>query len=1709
MSAAHTPRDLGPLAWVMDELRATLQSAVEAVSSYVKDNDEARATDLAEVDSTALRMLRQQLHQAVGALEMVELSQAALVLRALESATQRMVQKPAVATAEASAQVERGARALIDYLERVMRQRAVPALALFPTYRDWQTLAGADRIHPADLWEGVESSVSVEPPEGKAYQPGPQVRAHLDRLVLHLVKDANRQAAVPLAQLCAGLCRGAGEPAVRQFWLAAAAYFEALSQGLLSADLYVKRAASRVLLQYAALAQGNLQGVAQLTQDLRFFASQAVLPEPPAVELTPCLRLLWQLNGWTRAGVWDYQSPVLGAVDPLQLGRLREAIASAQRAWASRADGDGRAPGPGAGLNELAFELRATHPPSELLASAWEHVARSVDAADTEPLPSALALEVANGLLFLSATFEDFDPLDTALAQRYGELAQRLSGVLAGQTAPAPTPWMARVYQRLSEQHTLSQIVARLQAERTEIESVLDAFFRRPTPETLQALTGQPERLEAMRGVVEMLGLPAAARALQEVRRRVQDRLSHDSLPDADLLAQLMAIVAPNLSGLGWLFDTLVRQPDLARDQFDFDETTHTLRSQLQPDVPAVITLPVPAVEADSVHSGDAATVQATEGVGEVSQAADDDEDELLDIFLNEAREVFAQAGQALSALREAPGRLADLTALRRGFHTLKGSARMVGLADFGEAAWAMEQLLNSWLADQKAATAELLELCVQALADMTAWVDSLSNGESPSHGAGVYRRCADAMRLEGTYQPLFSDAVQPEPPLLDEAVKVVGPLCIDLELYNVFLNEADEWSRHLSQTLAEWALEPDTALPSSASPLAHSLAGGSATVGYTGLSSLARAIEHALDRIATQESAFGPGRLAQDGIDLFVKASEEARHLLHQFAAGFLREPHPETLELLAHVATEQVPVSEAEPEPIDSAVPPQAVAVEAIAVDHLDADLFAVFEDEAQELLPRMASAMRQWVGRPDNTGARAEVLRNLHTFKGSARLAGALRLGDMAHQLESEVLALPAPLADGSSQLKSLQVALDSIIERFDELRATFAAPEHVPAPGVEGIQWQAPEGQVAPAIHAEAYQPAPLSPVVPVPVAPQPAVRVRAELLDQLMIQTGDVMLTRNRLENDVRSLRQSFKDMSGNIERLRHQLRDLEIQTETQMQTRLVQSRDSETTFDPLEFDRYTRVQELTRLLAESVNDVATVQHHLQRAVEGAEGNLAMQARQTRDLQRDLLRTRLVAFDVLAERLHRVLRQTAELLGKQVRLDIDGADIEVDRGVLDRLMPALEHLLRNAVVHGIEPEQQRLRSGKPVQGRVTIALKQSGNDLELTLADDGAGLDLTALRAKAEAVGVPLPDGPLTEGDASRCIFAPGVSTAESVTELAGRGIGLDVVRSEVLGLGGRIEYFRPQPAGTGFRVLVPLTTAVTQIVLLRVGDFTFGVPAPWVEAVRRSHAPELTAAYVSGQWRDGEHLMPFYWAGALLALSVESNDPAAHEARSWPVLEFHSAGQRVAWHVDEVLGHQEVVVKPLGAQLARLPGLAGATVLASGAVALIYNPVALASLYGGAARAWVRAQRAQGDQKRQSTAQAAHGGTGQAPLVLVVDDSITVRRVTQRLLKREGYRVALATDGEQALERLHEEMPVVVLCDIEMPRMDGFEFVRHLRSEPRWMDLPVVMITSRLADKHREHAQSMGVDHYLGKPYSEEELLSLVAAYSRLAPAAG
>jgi chemosensory pili system protein ChpA (sensor histidine kinase/response regulator) len=1963
--------DLGPLAWVLDELRKSLDSASAALRRFVRDTGLARGSDMASVDGGQLRIARQQLHQAVGALEMVGLGAPAHILRSMEAAVQKFIERPELCNEASAAKVERAGFALTEYLEGVLLGKPASAVALFPQYRDVQELAGADRIHPADLWALEWRWNEPQTPvvaEALVYEQA--VRSRMDQAVLRLVKTGDAGSAHELAKVSLSLAAAQSARQPKIFWKICAGYFEAMALGLLPLDLYVKRAASRVLLQYASLAKGELGVSDRLAQDLVFFCSQAV---PASAADGPSLqgvRLAW---GLARFAPVDYQTAQYGRFDPVLLAQARKRIVVAKETWSSLSGGDAnKIKGVADQFQTVSDSLVKLHPPSAPLALALNKVIETVVRSARAPGPE-LAMEVATAVLYLEAAFEDLDPADAQLAARTARLAERLDTVRQGGQPEALESWMEELYRRVSDRQTMGSVVGELRGTLGELEKLLDQFFR--DPQDKAPLRDAPGHLSQMRGVLSVLGLDLAAQAVLRMRESVEEFMVTE-IDEERAGAGTFEKLGNNLGALGFLIDMLNYQPALAKKLFVYDDSTGELRplmgrsghtaekappaatSELSQEVDALVSAVEPGasrenltaqLDAIAAHAvlaeqtgiaysaREAAAAVSAQDTGAavvalsnlaaavkppvavVAPAAsepDVEEDDLRDIFLEEAREVVHNGLTAIAALKANPGDASELTTLRRAFHTLKGSSRMVGLTEFGEAAWSLEQVLNTWLADQKTVSEDLCALSGDAMKAFGRWTEDIANQTDGAWKATMFRGPADAMRTESRLvrlvvpdsppsvevasdpvadpvafeaaaeaaEPVSLDVTQPadlefdispaialartpapqaaQPPVeidgidfgslaavstsaaqpavqalpavelsapadeliidmsdfplpelsleepasvpepvvlddfafdladpqpqpaalaemapevaetieTDEQVKVIGSLRIGIPLYNVYLNEADEWSRRLATEVAEWALELNQQVPDSAVGLAHALAGSSATVGFHTLSEVARALENALEH--TQGLAYGT---VQHGT-AFIEGSEEIRRLLHQFAAGFLKEPDTGVIDALQALKELAIPqradLPEDEPfsdftslEPVVPPPPvvrqePPAVPVPLVAasvaplftpmpeipaaaaerrniadfgddqddidiVDAIDPDLFPIFEEEAIELMPQLGGALRQWTARPDNRSARDGTLRALHTLKGSARLAGALRLGELAHRLESEIERLGSE-AVSAADVEPLLHLFDGMQGNFDILRATgglpVAAEEQLQA--AAEAQVDAPQAQTAPlALEAVAPVAEPVAAASPgrallakpvaTNLAPQraasnQAVRVRSQLLDRLVTQAGEVMITRSRLEAELSQLRGSLTDLTGNLDRLRAQLRDIELQAESQMQSRLAQAKDSAAGFDPLEFDRFTRVQELTRMMAESVNDVATVQRNLQRTVESTEDDLIAQARQTRELQRDLLRTRMVEFEGIADRLYRVIRLASKETGKQVKLDITGGSIEMDRGVLDRMTPAFEHLLRNCVAHGIEEPAVRVAAGKDPTGTILIGLHHEGNDVSVEFRDDGAGLNLPRIREKALQQGMISPGQDVSDQDAANLIFLPGFSTAAQVTELAGRGIGMDVVRSEVNALGGRIETATQPGMGTNFKLVLPLTTAVTQVVMIRTGSLSIGVPANLVEIVRRAPAKEVQQAYNTGTYELGSEQLPFYWSGALLQASQRSTEP---QSKTLPVVIFRSAAQRIALHVDEVLGNQEVVVKNLGPQLARLPGLAGMTVLASGAVVLIYNPVALTSVYGEQARQ-LSADYAQPEMLGLSATAAIRKPAAplepaapQIPLVLVVDDSITVRRVTQRLLQREGYRVSMAADGLQALERLAEEKPAVVLSDIEMPRMDGFDLARNIRGDERLKDLPIIMITSRIAEKHREHAMELGVDHYLGKPYSEEELLSLVKHYSTAA----
>jgi chemosensory pili system protein ChpA (sensor histidine kinase/response regulator) len=1918
----------------LDELRKSLDGATKAMRRFVRDAELARGTDLVDIDASHLRIARQQLHQAVGALEMVGLSVPAKVLRAMEALAQKFVQRPDLCSEDAASKLERASFALTEYLEGLLKGKTASAVALFPQYRAVLELAGAERIHPADLWSIDWRWAEVPLPSLPPLAYSKAVREKMDWAILNVVKTGDAQAARRMADVCVGLSVAQEEPVAKSFWAISAGYFEAMALQLCPYDVYGKRSASRVLQQYASLAKG-LPGISErLGQDLVFFCSLSIPGSQQKARLLNAVRVAY---GFVDAKSVNYETEQFGRYDPALLVLARKRIASASETWSALAGGDAnRLRAAGEQFAAVAESMVKLHPESEQLARALSRAIDVTVASGAAPVP-AVSMEVATTILYLEAAYEDLDPTDSQMVERGARLAERLARVVAGGSSEPMEAWMEDLYRRVSDRQTMGSVVSELRTSLEEVETSLDQFFR--APQDKSPLREIPSQLAQMRGVFSVLGLDQPALAALRMRASVEQFLVDDIDPEA-ARSGIFEKIGNSLGAMGFLIDMLGYQRELAKKLFVYSEEAGELKpimgrahavTQTPASVASVESSP-PTLEPPVAKPAVAEPMPATTpSPVQASEADDADEMDLQDIFLEEATEVVQTGLNALKALVVAPANLEEQTVLRRAFHTLKGSSRMVGLSDFGEAAWSYEQLLNTSLAEQKPASAELINVAGDGMRAFGRWIQDIAAGKDTPWNPADFRKSSDGLRLEGKVVPLhtpgsssevsepmqsshpsealdldlglslpdlpespstemidfgatqtmklapeqpfeaadakklvdefseatdvkeldlgdfnFNDlgslespavvgelplpqaelaseadvqelemgAAESEAPILgeveveveveaqalemppsevvvssfdaaddeDEKLKVIGSLRLSIPLYNVYLNEADEWSRRLQLELGEWALELHEPLPDSVVVLAHSLLGSSATVGFTALSDVARVLEQALLHVQLHRQ----GR--PEHAHAFVSAADDIRRLLHQFAAGFLKEPNASVLdELHAIINTDfAAPVLDDSPAdaaleaqesaPVELAVvsePTEDISIEEVpsvpepasaeldapaasvrpnplveqlatglspqakaevtmvaaplnvvqahdddidAVDNIDVDLLPIFDEEAAELLPQLGTALRQWIARPDNLSARNEVMRLLHTLKGSARLAGAMRLGEMSHRMESSIEAI------GTDQVQPVQ--LEPLLTRLDDMQAVFANLGKAPASAASRVEEPvAPTKPVAAAalpvaVDARATAVAPARPVEAPAVrargnlrqAENQSVRVRAKLLDRLVNQAGEVLITRSRMDARLTQWRSSLEELGGNLDRLRQQLRDVELQAESQMQSRLAQTKDTAQAFDPLEFDRFTRVQELTRMMAESVNDVATVQRNLQRTAEGTEDDLIAQGRQARELQRDLLRTRMVEFESVSDRLYGVVRQASKDTGKQVKLDITGGSIEMDRGVLERMAPSFEHMLRNAVAHGVEDATTRTSSGKSAAGTITIHVEQHSNDVTVAFSDDGEGLHLDRIRAKAIANGVIGEGDELSQSDAANLIFTPGFSTADKITELSGRGIGMDVVKSEVTALGGRIETETALGQGTTFKLVLPLTTAVTQVVMLRMGEFTIGVPSNLFETVLRVPEAVLEQAYQNDTFEVAGQALPFFWAGALLQVSARSNEPAG---KTMAVAVLRSAGQRLALHVDEILGNREVVVKNLGPQLARLPGLAGMSVLASGAVVLIYNPVALAAVYGDQARQLRALKTISAEDVNTGPIQPVNAEVSPAwmnavshvPLVLVVDDSITVRRVTQRLLKREGYRVALAADGLQALESLMEEKPAVVLSDIEMPRMDGFDLARNIRGDARLRDLPIIMITSRIAEKHREHAKQLGVDHYLGKPYSEDELLALVRSYCTVA----
>jgi len=1299
-----------------------------------------------------------------------------------------------------------------------------------------------------------------------------------------------------------------------------------------------------------------------------------------------------------------------------------------------------------------------------------------------------------------------------------------------------------------------------------------------------------------------------------------------------------------------------------------------------------------PVVE---MAQADSATEAAPPALTETATASEDtllatipedSEPELLEIFLEEASEVLVTLGEASELCQSNPDDSASMTVIRRGFHTLKGSGRMVGLNDLGETAWHLEQLMNGWLAENKSASSDLLRLIGRARGVFQDWINALQSNQSialpvPAMLAAVDRVAqgqpldlapvsvvediavaevaavgeaeaaaesvteesagseieattpseldaepavemeidwmaqpaggeeaavehdeaiaadvaigtgdAEVVETHAEATPTQAEDMQPEvaetlaeavtpdvgaiveyavaPPLESTAVETIEPIicveselpdveahaepegpdeicigsvCLSVGLHDIFIAEAQQRLAVLQEEVERHAEAGSSAVSEHARRAIHTLGGIAGTAGIAALSDLSHALESYWNRFVHAPLPSSHLSLVRDTVgrlyDMFVSIERlqlpEAADDLIAVLGELENEqftPATEVAATLTDDAQAEIssPAAELPVEPVFAAPPVDAIPVEEPVVtpaadepaeavssapagpldvsalvpdiklaapkpvferrevaDEIDQQLLPIFLEEADTLVPDTSAQLRAWQAAPDATAARDALRRNLHTIKGSARMVGAMRMGELTHVMESRVIAvIEGNLSASAEVFGTLEAQFDRLADIVERLKRGELAPliEDASAPLAAPIEPVLASAEAA-------------SVVTTVAQAPTQAVtresnaltlRVRADWVDRLVNQAGEVAIARSRIESEVFAFKRHVGELSDALVRLRGHIREVEIQAESQMQANF-QTQGVAEQFDPLEFDRFTRFQEVTRFLAESVNDISTVQHILLARLGEADAALILQTRLNRELQQDLLRVRMVPLYSVAERLYRTVRQTARDVDKRAQLDIQGGELEIDRSVLEKVTAPLEHLLRNALAHGIETPEVRRAAGKAEFGEIVLSARQSGNEMMLTVKDDGGGLNYARIREKAEANGLLLPGVEPTETLLAQMIFAAGFSTAETVSEVSGRGVGMDVVKSEISALGGRIDITSVAGAGTSFNIYLPLTLAMTQAVMIQAAKHDYALPAPLVRQVLELKPQELEDAMAAGEvmWRGARY--PFSYLPHLLG-DLE----AVHEVQRYnPVVLLASGTSQAAVLVDAIEGTREIVVKNIGPQMARITGVSGATVRGDGRVILILNPVPLALRWASLPRTAA---------ERTAPANTVEVSTAlQPPLVLVVDDSLTVRKITTRLLTREGFRVDSAKDGIDALEKMRDLIPDVVLLDVEMPRMDGFELARVMRGDERLKSVPIIMITSRTADKHRNHALEIGVNVYLGKPYQEQLLLDHIA----------
>jgi chemosensory pili system protein ChpA (sensor histidine kinase/response regulator) len=975
-----------------------------------------------------------------------------------------------------------------------------------------------------------------------------------------------------------------------------------------------------------------------------------------------------------------------------------------------------------------------------------------------------------------------------------------------------------------------------------------------------------------------------------------------------------------------------------------------------------------------------------------------------------------------------------------------------------------------------------------------------------------------------------------------------------DEDLLDIFLEEADELLAGIDEDLNTWSKEPEnTHSLNNLMRYLHTLKGGANMIAATHIGSIAHELESIYERVIRQQITVTPAliqiiRLVQDNVSDRIQSirddkidypAPEAIHMLQNIQAlvagtatatpvAAVETVEAETsveleviddasesaeivvesqaLERVDGFETESVPASDEQIQEDQSGETLTAESAESMLADEDDLQSIVeeTFLEESQEILENAEKLLNQWFDQRSDRSLLLQLQRAAHSIKGGARMISNESIASIAYGLESAFEQFAVHHFNSNAYDSLLQKTLkwlgqaifDHDYNGFEQIKAALDAIEFVDVTAqlperltkteslevTTGFEFVQGDGTEPPNMMGEWAENTSSD-------SNNEMIRISAELVEKMIDLSGENAINRSRIEMDLGQLGNTLNEMELAIKRLADQLRRMEGELESQIIAKHGSENSRYADFDPLEMDQYSSLNQLSKSLAESASDLVDFKTTLAEKIRDTEGLLLQQSRIQAEIQESLMRTRLVPFDRMLPRLQRIVRQTSTTLNRPAELIVQNTEGELDRTILERLVNPFEHMLRNAIDHGLEDTAERLALNKPEVGSIVLNISRQGTDVIISFSDDGKGIDAESIRAKAISLGLIKAEQQVDQEELLQFIFHPGFSTAKAVTQISGRGVGLDVVQSEIKTLGGHVSVNSELGKGTTFTIRVPTTVAVSDALMVKAGDQQFAISLAQIDRIVRI-APATLETYFNSKDDyfkiDGVNYKLRYLSEFVSNQPIPRLNNVAH---SLPVLLIKgNGGQSIALLVDQLVGSRaQIVVKPIGQQFASVGVIAGATILGDGQVCLILDGQNIARQVQATQR--IKQLSDQQDLSRRGNARR---------LVMIVDDSVTVRKVTSRLLERQGYDIVTAKDGVDAIEQLENVRPDLMLLDIEMPRMDGFEVTNLVRHHDIHRNLPIIMITSRTGEKHRERAFSLGVTHYMGKPFQEAELLANV-----------